>query len=95
MLEKVYSTCLAYRLRKKDLSVEVEKAIPVVYEEFKLECGYRADVVIENKIIIEIKSVDGILPIHISQVLTHLHFAHTRYGLILNLTPRISKMVFD
>jgi GxxExxY protein len=84
MLEKVYSTCLAYRLRKKNLYVENEKPIPVVYEEIKLECGYRADLVVENKIVVEIKSIDNIMPIHISQVLTHLRFIDLRYGLLLN-----------
>jgi GxxExxY protein len=84
ILERVYSTCLAYRVRKRDLYVEMEKPIPVIYEDVKLECGYRADLVIENKIVVEIKSIDSIMPIHVSQVLTHLRFMNLRFGLLLN-----------
>ena len=84
MLERVYSTCLAYRVRKRDLYVEMERPIPVIYEDVKLECGYRADLVIENKIVVEIKSIDSIMPIHVSQVLTHLRFMNLRFGLLLN-----------
>jgi len=84
LLEKVYSTCLAYLLRKKGLYVETEKPIPVVYKEVKMECGYRADLVVENTVVVETKSLDGILPVHVSQVLTHLRFLDLRYGLLLN-----------
>ena len=84
MLENVYKTCLAYRLRKQGLFVEVEKPIPVVFEEVKMECGYRADLVIERKIIVDTKTVDGIADIHVAQILTYLRFLHLRHGLILN-----------
>ena len=84
MLEKVYQTCLAYRLRLRGLFVEVEKPIPVIFEEIKMECGYRADIVVERSIIVETKSIEGIADIHIAQVLTYLRFLNLRYGLILN-----------
>ena len=84
LLEKVYSKCLAYRLRKKGLYVETEKPIPVFYKEIKMDCGYRADLLVERKIVVETKCIDAIMPIHISQVLTHLRFLDLRYGLLLN-----------
>ena len=84
LLERVYSTCLAYRLRNCQLLVELEKPIPVIYKEVKLECGYRADLLVEKKVIVETKCIDGVLPVHISQVLTHLRLLDLRYGLLLN-----------
>jgi GxxExxY protein len=84
LLEKVYSTCLSYLLRKKGFYVETEKPIPIVYKEVRMECGYRADLVVENTVVVETKSLDGILPVHVSQVLTHLRFLDLRYGLLLN-----------
>ena len=84
MLENVYQTCLAYRLRKAGLYVETEKPIPVNFEEVRMDCGYRADLVIEKAIVIETKSVENIIPLYISQLLTHLRFLELRYGLLLN-----------
>lgn len=84
LLERVYSTCLAYELRKQQLLVDVERPIPLIYKEIKLECGYRADLVIENKVIIETKSIEVIAPIHICQVLTQLRLMNLRYGILLN-----------
>jgi GxxExxY protein len=84
MLENVYQTCLAYRLRSKGLYVETEKPIPVIFEQIKMECGYRADIVVEKKIVIETKSIEAISPLHVAQVLTHLRFLNLRYGLLLN-----------
>jgi GxxExxY protein len=84
MLENVYQTCLAYRLRKRDFYVETEKPVPVHFEEVKMECGYRADLYVEEKIVVETKSIDGITPLHLAQVLTHLRFLNLRYGLLLN-----------
>lgn len=84
MLEKVYKTCLAYRLRKRGLFVEEEKPIPVVFEEVRMECGYRADLVVERKVIVDTKNAEAIAEIHVAQVLTYLRFLELRYGLILN-----------
>ena len=84
LLEKVYGTCLAYLLRKKGLFVETERPIPVIYEDVKMDCGYRADLVVEHRVVVETKSVEAIVPIHVSQVLTHLRFLDLRYGLLLN-----------
>jgi GxxExxY protein len=84
MLEKVYQTCLAYRVRKRGLFVEEEKPVPVIFEEIKMECGYRADIVVENKVVVETKSIEAIADIHTAQILTHLRFLKLRHGLLLN-----------
>lgn len=84
LLESVYETCLYHRLSKIGLKVSKEKAIPVVFEEIKLECGYRADIVVDNKVIIEIKAVDGLNDIHKAQVLTYLRLTELKLGLLIN-----------
>ena len=84
MLESVYQTCLAYRLRERGLFVETEKPVPVIFEEIRLECGYRADIVAERRIVVETKSIETFAPIHIAQLLTQLRFLNLRLGLLLN-----------
>ena len=84
MLENVYKTCLAYRLIKRRLVVETEKAIPVIFDEIKMECGYRADIVVERPVVIDTKSIDAIGLLQLAQVLTYLRFLQLRHGLILN-----------
>ncbi len=91
MLEAVYKTCLAYRLRQRGLYVECEKPIPVVYEEIRMDCGYRADVVVESKVVVEVKRVEGIADIHIAQTLTYLRFLNLRFGLVLNFNTVLMK----
>lgn len=91
MLESVYRTCLAYRLRNRDLYVETEKAVPVVFEEIKMECGYRCDILVERKVVLETKSIEMIAPIHIAQLLTYLRFLNLRYGLLLNFNSVLLK----
>jgi GxxExxY protein len=66
MLEKVYQTCLAHRLRQRGLFVEEEKPIPVIFEDIRMECGYRADIVVERKIIVDTKNIEAIIDIHIA-----------------------------
>lgn len=83
MLENVYQTCLAYRLNERGLFVEIEKAVPVIFEEIKMECGYRVDLVVEGKVIVETKNIEAIADILIAQVLTYLRFLKLRHGLIL------------
>jgi GxxExxY protein len=90
-LESVYKTCLAYRLQKRGLLLETEKPVPVFFEEVKLDCGYRADILIEKKVIVEIKSIEGIGPLQVAQVLTYLRFLGLRYGLILNFDVLLLK----
>ena len=84
LLENVYQKCLAYRLAKSGLYVEMEKPIPVVFDDVKLEIGYRADIVVENCVVVDTKTIEAIGDIQIAQVLTYLRFLHIRHGLILN-----------
>ena len=91
MLESVYQTCLAHRLRQRELYVETEKAVPVVFEDIKMECGYRADLVVERKVVVATKNIDAIADIHIAQVLTYLRFLNIRHGLILNFKTVLLK----
>jgi GxxExxY protein len=91
MLENVYKTCLAYRLRERDLYVETEKPVPVYFEEIKMECGYRADIVVERKIVIDTKCIEAITDLTIAQVLTYLRFLQLRRGLILNFKTVLLK----
>jgi len=91
MLENVYKTCLAYRLRKKGLFVEMEKPVPVIFEEVKMDCGYRADLVIERIIIVDTKTIDAIGDLQISQLLTYLRFLHLQKGLIINFNTVLLK----
>jgi GxxExxY protein len=91
MLENVYKTCLAYRLVKRGLFVETEKAIPVVFEEIRMECGYRADIVVERRVVVDTKSIEAIGPLQLAQVLTYLRFLRLRHGLILNFNTVLLK----
>ena len=91
LLENVYKTCLAYRLKKRGLFVEVEKPVPVFFEEVKMDCGYRSDLVVENKVVVDTKTIDAIAPLHIAQVLTYLRFLHLKIGLILNFKTFMMK----
>jgi GxxExxY protein len=91
MLETVYKTCLSYRLIKRGLLIEVEKAIPVIFEAVKMECGYRADIVVEKSVVVDTKSIEAIGPLQVAQVLTYLRFLNMRYGLILNFNTVLMK----
>jgi GxxExxY protein len=72
LLESAYQECLFYELTTCGLLVQKEKALPLIYKEIKLECGYRIDIMVENKFVIEVKSVDALNDIHLAQVLTYL-----------------------
>jgi GxxExxY protein len=84
LLEKVYRECLAYELTKAGLSVETEKGFPVIYDEIKLDCGYRIDILVNKKVVIELKVVEEIAKEHIAQTLTYMRFSGCKLGLILN-----------
>jgi len=84
LLESSYQECLFYELKKAGLRVEKERPLPLVYEEVKLECGYRVDLFIERKFIVEIKAVDKLNDVHLAQVLTYLKLAEIRLGLLIN-----------
>ena len=91
LLESAYKACLAYELRKKGLRVEVEKPVPVVYEEVKLDCGYRMDLLVEDQVVVELKTVDAYIAVHFAQVLTHLKFGNKKVGLLINFNVKSLK----
>ena len=84
LLESAYEECLFYELRASGLRVEKQKPLPVVYKEVKLEAGYRIDLLVENKVIVEIKSVEAINDVHKAQVLTYLKLSDCKLGLLVN-----------
>lgn len=84
LLESAYEECLFYELKKAGLKVERQKAIPVVYKEIKIDCGYRADLIVEDKVILELKTVDDFNPVYEAQILTYLKFAKKKIGLLIN-----------
>ena len=84
LLESSYKECLYYKIGKSGLYVEKEKPMPLVFENVKLECGYRIDLLVENKIVIEIKSVDALNDIHMAQTLTYLKLGNYKLGLLMN-----------
>jgi len=84
LLKSAYAACFYYELLKDGMYVERQKPIPLIYEEIKLECGYRADLVIENKVIIEVKALEALHEIHLMQTLTYLKLAKCKIGLLIN-----------
>jgi GxxExxY protein len=84
LLESAYKECLCFELRNADLFVEKEKSMPLVYSDVKLDCGYRVDIMVEHRLILEIKAVEAINDVILAQVLTYLKLADVRLGLILN-----------
>ena len=84
LFESVYEAALAHELRKLGLFVETQVALPVVYDGIKLEVGFRLDMLIEQKVIVELKSVTELSPVHSKQVLNYLHLSHLKLGLLIN-----------
>src|SRR5271166_943671 len=84
LLESVYQRVLAYELTKGGLSVEAQKPIPIIYDELVFEEGYRADLIVEKKVLLELKSIETLLPVHAKQVLTYIRLANLRVGLLIN-----------
>jgi GxxExxY protein len=91
LLESVYQAVMAYELQKRGLRVVREQAIPLVYEEVHLEMGFRADLVLEDKVLVELKSIDAIAPVHKKQLLTHLRLTGKRLGLLINFNTELIK----
>jgi GxxExxY protein len=84
LLESAYQACLAHELRKQGLKVQTEVALPVVYESVRLEVGYRLDVLVEDCVIVELKAVEKVLPVHEAQLLSHLKVSGIHLGLLIN-----------
>ena len=91
MLENVYKTCLVHLLKKKGLSIEVEKPVQFEFDGLKFEHAFRLDIVVEDKVIIEVKSVSAINETYVAQTITYLKFSKKKLGLILNFGAPIMK----
>ena len=84
LLESAYQECLYYKLKKEGLKVEKEKPMPLVFEEVRLDCGYRIDLLVEDKVVIELKSVEILTDVHLAQTLTYLKLGNYKLGLLIN-----------
>ncbi|WP_417943192.1 GxxExxY protein [Flavobacterium sp. RS13.1] len=91
LLESVYEAILYYELTKKGLFVERQKILPVIWDEIKLDIGFRADLIIENKLILEIKSIEKITEVHAKQVMTYLKNTNIKLGLLINFNVPLIK----
>ncbi len=91
LLESSYEECLFYELKKSGLKVEKQKPLPLIYEEVKLEVGYRIDIIIEDKFIVEIKSVEALNEVHLAQLLTYLKLSDCKLGLLINFNVKLLK----
>ncbi|MDB4444200.1 GxxExxY protein [bacterium] len=91
LLESAYEECLCHEFKLSDLSFERQKRLPVVYKGMKLDCGYRLDLVVESAIILELKSCEGIEPIHKAQLLTYLKLSELNLGLLLNFNVPVMR----
>jgi len=91
LLESAYQECLFYKLGTSGLRVEKEKPMPLVFEEVKLECGYRIDLLVENKIVIEVKSVEALNDVHLAQTLTYMKLGNYKLGLLINFNVALLK----
>lgn len=91
LLESAYEECLFYELNRAGLFVEKQKLLPLIYEGIKLDAGYRIDIMINNKVIIELKSVETIAPVHVAQVITYLKLSNCKLGILVNFNVALLK----
>jgi len=84
LLESAYKECLYYKIMKAGMNVEKEKPMPLIFEEVKLDCGYRIDLLVCNKVVIEIKSVEALNDVHLAQTLTYMRLGNYKLGLLMN-----------
>ena len=91
LLESAYEFCLAFELGKRRLRVEQQKPLPLIYEQVKLDCGYRIDLLVEGSVVVEVKSVDALAPIHEAPVITYLKLSGCKLGLLINFNVQLLK----
>ncbi|MDP2302733.1 MAG: GxxExxY protein [Ignavibacteria bacterium] len=91
LLESAYEECLYYEINKAGIIVEKQKALPLVYEEVKLDAGYRIDLLIESKLVVEVKSVEALNDLHLAQILTYLRLSNCKLGLLINFNNILFK----
>ncbi|MFD2285655.1 GxxExxY protein [Pedobacter petrophilus] len=84
LLERAYQECLFYKIAKSGLFVEKEKAMPLIFEDVRLNCGYRIDILVENRLVLELKSVEALNDIHLAQTLTYMKLGNYKLGLLMN-----------
>jgi GxxExxY protein len=91
LLESAYQACLAFELDKRRLRFEQQKPLPLIYQDVKLDCGYRIDLLVEGCVLIEVKSIDAIAPIHEAQVITYLRLSGCKVALLINFNMPVLK----
>jgi GxxExxY protein len=91
LLESAYEACLVFELEQRGLKVEHQKPLPVVYQSVNLDCGYRIDLLVEDTVVVEIKAVDQLAPIHEAQLLSYLKLSGCRFGLLINFNVMMLK----
>ena len=91
LLESAYQECLCYELKASGIAFGRQVALPVVYKSVKLDCGYRMDLVVDDRLVVELKTVEKILPVHEAQLLTYLRLSGIRTGLLLNFNTSVLK----
>lgn len=91
LLESAYEECLCFELRQNAVPYERQVALPVVYKDVRLDCGYRMDVVVANEVVVELKAIERLLPIHDAQMLTYLRLSNRKVGLIMNFNSVVLK----
>jgi GxxExxY protein len=91
LLESAYEECLVFELLHTGLKAEKQKQVPVVYKEIHLDCGYRIDILVENTVIIELKTIELFSPVHVAQILTYMKFAQKSIGLLINFNVTVLK----
>jgi GxxExxY protein len=91
LLESAYEACLTFELAQRGLKVEPQKPLPVVYKEVHLDCGYRLDLLVANAVIVEIKAVESLAPIHQAQLLSYLRLSGCKVGLLINFNVKVLK----
>jgi len=91
LLESAYEECLLHELRTRNLTVERQKGLPVIYKEVKLDCGYRLDLLVDGKVVVELKSVENLAPIHEAIILTYLRLSNRKTGLLINFNVTVLK----
>jgi GxxExxY protein len=91
LLENVYEACLAHELSVRGIRFEKQKPIPVIYDNIHLDVGFRLDLLVENQVVVELKSVEKLLPVHETQILTYLKLTHCPVGLLLNFNVSLMK----
>jgi GxxExxY protein len=91
LLESAYEVCLAFELEKLQLKIARQVPLPLLYKEVKLDCSYRLDMVVEDEVVVEIKAVEKLMPIHEAQVLSYLRISRRKVGLLINFHERLLK----